>query len=214
MPRIYTISRPADRKPSLEGIGTTHVFCVCIVFMVMVFVAGCAATRETTKSPRSPAEQLLLTQSLQRGLAEASLPLDPQDTVFVETIGLTADQGFAAALVTSWVGQQGMHIKGKSEEARYHMKVHLHAFGTEKEVTFFGLPPSTSVLIPFSLPEITVYGATRQIGYAQFSFDIIDSKNGHLLRSTPAFEGSSQITSYVVMLFFSFKTTDLSPPPL
>ena len=184
---------------------------VCILFLVLV--AGCAATRETTKSPRSPVEQLLLTQSLQRGLAEASLPLDPKDTVFVETIGLTADQAFAAAVVTSWVGQQGVHIRAKSEEARYHMKVQLHAFGTEKENTFIGLPPISSVLIPFSLPEITFYGVTRQLGYAQFSFDIIDSKNGKLLRNTPAFEGNSSITFYTFLIFFSFRDSDLAPPP-
>lgn len=214
MPFVHNTHRPPNRKcncelprrPSLYW----YVSLLCLLFAV---IAGCAAVRETTKSPRSPVEQLLLTQSLQRGLAEASLPLDPKDTVFVETIGLTGDQAFAAALVTSWVGQQGMQIKTKSEEARYHMKVQLHAFGTEKEVTFFGLPPITSVLIPFSLPEITVYGATRQIGYAQFSFDIIDSKNGQLLRSTPAFEGNSHITTYTFMLFFSLRTTDLSPPP-
>ena len=183
------------------------------MLFVIDFVTGCAAIRETTKSPRSPVEQLLLTQSLQRGLAEASLPLNPKDTVFVETTGLTADQAFAAGVVNSWVGQQGMHIRAKSEEAQYHMKVHLHAFGTEKEDTFFGLPPITSVLIPFSLPAITLYGVTKQLGYAQFSFDIIDSKNGRLLRSTPAFEGNSYINAYTFMVFWSWKTSDLSPPP-
>lgn len=160
-----------------------------------------------------PSSNYCSPKALQRGLAEASLPLDPQDTVFVETIGLTPDQAFAAALVTSWVGQQGMHIKAKSTEARYHMKVQLHAFGTEKEETFFGIPPITSVVFPISLPELSLYRANTLFGYAQFSFDVIDSKNGQLLRSTPSFEGKSYITSYTFMLFFNFKTTDLSPPP-
>ena len=210
MPPVHSINRATHRS---HGPSVTRSPLIYAFTLLMVCITGCAATRETTKSPRSPIEQLLLTQSLRRGLAEASLPLNPKNTVFIETIGLTADQAFAQAVVTSWVGQQGLHVRATREEARYHMKVQLHAFGTELEKTFFGLPPITSVLIPFSLPEITLYGIIKQLGYAQFSFDIIDSKNGQLLRSTPTFEGHSSITSYTFLIFFTFRTSDLTPPP-
>src|SRR5215472_4610314 len=75
------------------------------VLLCVVSLSGCSATYEATKTPRTPTEQLLLTQSLQRTLIEAEVPFSAGQTVAVETVGLTADQAFVTAFIEKQTGR-------------------------------------------------------------------------------------------------------------
>jgi len=63
------------------------LFMAVIGLGLSMVLSGCALSYETTKSPRAPSEQLLLTQSLKRSLIDAVLPLRPGQTIAVETVG-------------------------------------------------------------------------------------------------------------------------------
>ena len=80
------------------------------VLLCVVSLSGCSATYEATKTPRTPTEQLLLTQSLQRTLIEAEVPISPGQTVAVETVGLTADQAFVTAFIEKWLAREGLNL--------------------------------------------------------------------------------------------------------
>ncbi|MDQ6735910.1 MAG: hypothetical protein M3Z35_17650 [Nitrospirota bacterium] len=103
-------------------------------------LSGCALSYETTKSPRAPSEQLLLTQSLKRSLVDAVLPLRAGQTIVVETVGLTTDQAFVSSLIEKWLSRGGLLLPKDGKEALV-AKVTLEAFGTLQDQTFFGIPP-------------------------------------------------------------------------
>lgn len=115
--------------------------------------------------------------------------------------------------VEARLGELGLPVRTRREEARYLLRVVVEALGTEQGETFFGMPPVQSVLIPFALPQLTLYEEQRQQAYARFTMDVYDARTGELIRSTPWYEGSAYYNQYTVFFFFSFKGTDLVATP-
>lgn len=175
-------------------------------------LAGCSLNYETTKSARSPLEQLLMTQSLQRGLVEAVPPVRPGQSIAVEAVGLTGDQAFVVSQVEKWLAREGFAVPKDGKE-NLMARVTIEAFGTLQDGTFFGIPPIGGGIIPISLPELALYKATRQRGHARFSVDFIDKKTGRLVRSSAVHEGNSYYNQYVFLFAFNVNKTDLLPPP-
>jgi hypothetical protein len=89
----------------------------------------------------------------------------------------------------------------------------VQALGTVQGETFFGMPPVQSVIIPFALPELTLYKRQAQTGYMRYSLDIYDSSTGRLVRSTPWYAGSSYYNQYTFLFLFKYNSTDLILPP-
>lgn len=111
------------------------------------------------------------------------------------------------------LGELDFPLRIRGEEARYLFRVVVEALGTEQGKFFFGMPPVQSVLIPFALPQITVFAEQRQRAYARFTMDVYDARTGELVRSTAWYEGSAFYNQYTVLFFFSFKWSDLVATP-
>ena len=195
---------------------TTNPWIGCPWFLMMVLssliLSGCASTYETTNTARSPTEQLLLTQSLQRGLIDAVLPIPPGQSVAVETVGLTTDHVFVTALIERWLSREGLNLPKDGKESLI-ARVTLDAFGTLEDLTFFGIPQISGGFFPIAVPELVFYKARRQTGLARFSIDFIDKKTGRLIRSTPLYEGDAFYNQFTLLLAVNFLDTDLLPPP-
>ena len=180
------------------------------VLLCVVSLSGCSATYEATKTPRTPTEQLLLTQSLQRTLIEAEVPISPGQTVAVETVGLTADQAFVTAFIEKWLAREGLNLPKDGKEALM-ARVTLDAFGTLQDSTFVGIPQITTLVL--AIPEIAFYKVQKQLGMTRLSIDFIEKQTGRLIRSTPIYEGDAYYNKYTVFVFVNFSDTDLLPPP-
>jgi hypothetical protein len=204
--------RPGVLCVSDSGATKSRNGCVWFLAALMcgLSLSGCAAIYESTKTPRTPTEQLLLTQSLQRTLVDAVLPIPREQSVAVETVGLTADQALVTAFVEKWLSREGLNLPKDGKESLL-ARVTLDAFGTLQDLTFFGIPQISAALI--TIPEIAFYKAEKQIGMTRLSIDFIDKKTGRLVRSTPLYEGDAYYTKYKVLVFVSFWGTDLLPPP-
>jgi hypothetical protein len=175
-------------------------------------LSGCALPREVTKSPRSAIEQLLLSQALERSLAEATLPVPDGATILVEPTALSADQYFAGRVVSNRLAKTGLRLDEGQGNAQYRVLMVIHAFGTEQDTTFFGIPEIQSVVIPFALPEIPFYKVVRQTALARWSLDVFEYKTGRFVTSSPWYQAGTSHTQYTV-LFFTVNVTDLSPEP-
>ncbi len=183
-------------------------------------LAGCALSREITKTPRSAIEQLLLGQALNRSLLEVSIPVPLHEPLFMEVTGLQSgfvtpswDLIFVKDLVASRMGSLGYRVLKTEGDATYIVRVVVEAFGTNQSSSFFGLPPIQSVIIPFSLPQLTVYQNLSQDGYVRYSLDVIERASGKLFYSTPWYQQSTFHDQYTVLFFITFRRTDLSAPP-
>jgi hypothetical protein len=180
------------------------------VLLCVVSLSGCSPMYEATKTPRTPTEQLLLTQSLQRTLIEAEVPFSPGQTVAVETVGLTADQAFVTAFIEKWLAREGLNLPKDGKESLM-ARVTLDAFGTLQDSTFIGIPQITTLVL--AIPEIAFYKVQKQLGMTRLSIDFIEKQTGRLIRSTPIFEGDAYYNKYTVFVFVNFSDTDLLPPP-
>jgi hypothetical protein len=200
----------------------------------LTLIAGCALPREVSKTPRSATEQLLLTHAVQRALADVTVPLPEGATVAVEVSGLQTDRAhvhmqkegdfgiidapswdlsFVRDAVAARLGERGYHIKKYAGEATYLVRVMVLALGTNQGNTFFGLPPIQSVIIPFSLPQITLYQELDQLAHARLYLDIYEAATGRFVRSTPWTTGNAYYNQYTVLFFFTFRTTDILQAP-
>jgi hypothetical protein len=89
----------------------------------------------------------------------------------------------------------------------------VQSFGTSQSTSFFGMPPVQSVLIPFALPQITLYEAQWQSGYVRFSLHIHDNRSGRLLYMSPWYLGRTYYDQYTMLLFLTIIRTDLVDSP-
>ncbi|MGQ0811705.1 MAG: hypothetical protein ACT4OO_10845, partial [Nitrospiraceae bacterium] len=104
-------------------------------------------------------------------------------------------------------------IHKQEQGAPYLVRVMVQARGTNQGITFFGMPPVQSVIIPFALPALTLYELRNQQGYARISLDIFDAASGRFIRSTPWKIGTTFYNQYTYLFFFFTRTTDLTPAP-
>jgi hypothetical protein len=185
-------------------------------FPVLMLLASCSTMHSATQSQKAAVEQLLISEAVLR-----SLPQDANDIiaipqgarVAIDTSGVSADQIFLQKTLAGWLGQQGYAIQKNEDKADYRVSVIVGSLGTELGNSFFGMPPVTSQLIPFSLPELALYKAQYQTGYAKFHMDIFELPAGTLLQSTPPFLAQTHFNNHTILLFFTINSTDLESPP-
>ncbi len=189
------------------------IFAIGVLFIA---VTGCATMKELPTPDQATAiEQLLITQAVEQSLNgkdALSLPLPKHATVHLETAGLTIEQRFLIGAVRRWLGEQGLRIPPDSQKATYHIQILVQSLGTEQSRSFFGMPPVQSVLIPFALPEISIYKAQYQTGFTRFRLDIYETTTGQFVRSSPWLQSSTFYNEYTLLFFIDFHRTNLIGP--
>jgi len=123
------------------------------------------------------------------------------------------DLAFVRDAVATHLGVLGYRISKREEDASYLVRVVVQSFGTSQSISFFGMPPIQSVLIPFSLPQLTVYQSLAQDGFVRYGVEVIERASGRLFYSTPWHSHRTYHDQYTILFFFSFRVTDLEEAP-
>ncbi|MGY6217523.1 hypothetical protein ACW73L_20395 [Methylolobus aquaticus] len=177
-------------------------------------LSGCTTSGRMTDTPRTATEQLILDQSLAQTVAHARINIPAGRSVAIETYGLSPDtvpdKAFVQAGITRWLGKQGLRIPGDKNE-QYLLRVMIHAFGTNSNEFFFGIPPVTGSLFPISLPEMAFYKSSTQSAFTRFTIDIYERASGKYLASTPTYEGHTYVRGATAFFFITFGSSNLSP---
>lgn len=184
--------------------------------LLLFLMTSCAPVKQLPSPDQATAiEQFLITQAVEYSLNDENarpIPLSPGETVTLGTTGAKDEQRFLIGAVSQWLGQQGLLIQTEAKQATYQIQILVQSLGTEQSQSFFGMPPVQSVLIPFALPEISVYKAQYQTGYARFRLDIFETATGKFIRSTPWFQATTYFNEYTILFFIDFRTTNLIGP--
>lgn len=202
---------------------------------LLAVMSGCALPQEVTKTPRSAIEQLLLTQAVERALEGLTVPLPEGEAVRLEVSGLQTDrahlhvdeqdESFGIIDSPSWdltfirdavggrLGELGYRVRKRDEDAAYLVRVMVQVMGTNQGKTFFGIPPIQSIIIPFALPALTFYQILDQLAHVRLHLEVFQTATGRFVRSTPWVAGTTYYNQYTVLVFFTFRTTDLIGPP-
>jgi hypothetical protein len=123
------------------------------------------------------------------------------------------DLAFVRDAVGTHLGVLGYRISRREDDASYLVRVVVQSFGTNQSISFFGMPPVQSVLIPFSLPQLTIYQNLAQDGYVRYGVEVIERATGRLLYATPWHSYRTYHDQYTILFFFSFRVTDLEGAP-
>lgn len=202
--------------------------------ILTALVTGCSLQQEVSRTPRTAIEQVLLTQAVEQALVNLSVQLPEGVNVEVDVTGLEGDRsrlGMANAdlgtinrpsrdtlyirdAVAAELGRQGYRVSARGAESPYLVRVMAESFGTMQGSTFIGMPPVQSVLIPFSLPELTLYKRQSQSGYVRLHVDVYDNRTGEFLGSTPKLVGRAYFNQYTVLLLATWLRTDVTAYPV
>lgn len=188
-----------------------------LLFLGIIFgslLSACSSTQKITNSVRTATEQLLITEAVSRSLPQQrdiSFPIPRGSTVKLDIAGLTADKDIVKAIVTGWLGLHGYIVQ--DDNASHRISIVVDSLGTELSTNFFGIPPIQASLIPISVPELSLYKAENQAGYARFHFDTFELPSGRFLASSSPFLANTFYNAYTVLLVFTFNKTDLNSPP-
>jgi hypothetical protein len=123
------------------------------------------------------------------------------------------DLAFVKDAVAGHLSVLGYRVTRREEDASYLVRIVVQSFGTSQSISFFGMPPIQSVLIPFSLPQLTVYQNLAQDGYVRYGVQVIERASGRLYYSTPWHSHRTYHDQYTFLFFFSFRVTDLEGAP-
>ena len=205
---------------------------LCAVLFMML-VGGCSLEQELSRTPRTAVEQVLLTQAVTHALTNLTLRLPAGVNVELDATGLESDRSrlrmtnsdlgtlnspnrdilYIRDTVAAELGRRGYLVRARDMETPYLVRVMAESFGTMQGVTFFGMPPVQSVLIPFALPELTLYKQENQSGYARLHLDIYDNRTGEFLGSSATLVGRTFYNQYTLLFFLTWNRTDIDAPP-
>jgi len=177
-------------------------------------LSACSTTQKITSSARTATEQLLITEAVLRSLPkerDMPFPIPRGSAIKLDITGLSADKDIVKGIVTGWLGLHGYVVQ--DENASHRINIVVNSLGTELATTFFGIPPIQASLIPISLPELSLYKAENQTGYAKFHFDIFELPSGRFLASSSPFLADTFYSAYTLLLLITFSKTDLISPP-
>jgi len=203
------------------------------LFILTALVTGCALEQEVSRTPRTAVEQVLLTQAIEQALVNLSIRLPEGVNVDVDATGLegdrsrlgmtNADRGtinrpsrdivYIRDAVAAELGRRGYRVSVQGTESPYLVRVMAESFGTMQGTIFVGMPPVQSVLIPFSLPELTLYKRQSQSGYVRLHMDVYDNRTGEFLGSTPKLIGRAYFNQYTVLVLATWLRTDVTAYP-
>ncbi len=174
---------------------------------------GCALPGHAPRALRSPLEQLLLSQAIERSAAKATLGLPEGTSVVLDSSGLSEDHRFVADVIEGWLGRQGLVIREEGDETQYRLRMIVQSVGNDQDINFFGMLATQSQWIPIALPEIPLYKKTREEGFARLYFDIFEAADGRYVRSTSPVDGEVYRTRYTLLILFKWRKTDMTSPP-
>ena len=123
------------------------------------------------------------------------------------------DLAFVRDAVAGHLGVLGYRIAKREADASYLVRVVVQSFGTSQSISFFGMPPIQSVVIPFSLPQLTVYQNLAQDGFVRYGIEVIERASGRLYYATPWHSHRTYHDQYTILFFFTFRVTDLQDAP-
>lgn len=202
--------------------------------ILSALLVGCALEQEISRTPRTAVEQVLLTQAVEQALVNLKVQLPEGVNVDVDATGLESDRSrlrmtnadlgaidrpsrdifYIRDLVAAELGRRGYRVSARDTESPYLVRVMAESFGTMQGSIFIGMPPVQSVLIPFSLPELTLYKQQNQSGYARLHLDFYDNRTGEFLGSTPKLVGRSFYNQYTMLILATWNRTDVTAPPV
>ena len=185
-----------------------------MAFAVAISAALGACSTEKASSPdRTASEQLLISAAADRAANNLDLKVVKGTKVFIDTEYFEGtDSKYALSAIRASLLRQGAAIVSDRKDAQAVVELRAGALSINETNTLVGIP-SFAIPIPlagrFDTPEIALFKRTERKGVAKFAAHSYGVADGKLMHSTPPKFGYAHKRDWVVLLFISWKTSDL-----
>jgi len=176
-------------------------------------LSGCTTMRESAPQ-RTAREQLLISTAADRAAEKLNLKIPAGTKLFVDAQFMEgADTKYATAAVRDRLLRNGAYLVEKREQAEAVVEVRAGALSIDEQRMLVGIPswdvPVPLAGGPLTLPEIALYGEEERIGVAKLAATGYAAADGKLIDSTGPQFGYAHDSEKTVLLFFSWRSTDV-----
>ncbi len=185
---------------------------------LLAVCAGCTTSRITTTS-RTAIEQALISQSAELVLNQMdSAPLKEKTFHIMPDQFKAVDSEYILLSLRERILREGGVVKDKSEDAEFLIYPRAATVGIDDHEFLFGIP---AIGLPGAMgeaiggmktPELALFKLARQQGRSRLAFHCEKRETGEFVYSTPLHYAQRYYTRYTILIFFGFRTTNLSEP--
>ena len=188
---------------------------ISIISLLLVWLSACSLPAPRPTDPKTPEEQALISQALEKAAGKASLSLPRGTSIYVETSGLTNDHPFAGHVIEGWLGRQGLIICRTEEEATHYVRVIVQSMGPTRSNKILGIPggDATTGLFGIRLPEIALYKRDIKKGFVDFYLDVYEKNTGKHLQTTKAYSNTISYKDYTLLFFITWQEVAIEDFP-
>jgi len=180
--------------------------------LLVILAGGCSSIR-TSDPGRTATEQLLLSTTADRSVAQMDLSVLADRKVFLDTSNLEAyDKGYIIGSVSDALGRQGALLAGSKDDAEVIVAIRSGAFSVDRSESLILGVPAIVVPVPFSgpmeLPEVPFVKKVGQTSFAKFALFAYEKDTGRQLLSTGPISTTSYYNRWTI-LGFAILNTDI-----
>jgi hypothetical protein len=172
------------------------------LLLVAAACAGCVSTKPPPGGRLSASEQLLAAGAVDRALASVEWPDVYKRRVFVDVASPANDPErlYLQNAVAAQLVERGAILAHDAAKADLEMLVVADAVGVEESSAFFGIPSVQAAILPVATPEIALYSATENVGYAKLKAVLTDLKHGGVTARCGPAEGMAMYKRKTVLM--------------
>lgn len=183
------------------------------VVILLGLTIGACSTEKASSPDRTATEQLLISAAADRAANNLDLKIPEGTKIFIDTEYFEGtDSKYALSAIRASLLRRGAAIVADRKDANAIVELRSGALSIDETDWLVGVP-SFAIPIPlagrFDTPEIALFKRTERKGVAKFSAHSYGVKDGRLIDSTAPQFGYANKRDWVVLLFISWKTSDL-----
>lgn len=185
-----------------------------VIWIAAALALAACSTEKQSSPARTATEQLLISTAADRAVEGLDLSIPAGTKVFVNADNFEGtDSKYAIATIRDHLLRQGVALVSKPEQAEAMVELRAGALSIDESQTLFGIQ-SYDLPVPLAssalkLPEIALYKKTERKGVAKIAVTSYRVADGRLIDSSEPQFGYSHKREYRVLLFFSWRASDL-----
>lgn len=185
-----------------------------IAIAAALAVSGCTTARESSPQ-RTATEQLLISTAADRAAERLALRIPQGARVFVDAGNFEGiDSKYAIGAIRDYLLKTGARLVADRGNADTVVEIRSGALSVDEKQLLVGIP-QMNIPIPlagsFSFPEIALFKKRDREGIAKFAATGYGATDGNLVDSSGPQYGYSRQTDWVVLLFLSWTSSDVTP---
>jgi hypothetical protein len=182
---------------------------LCAIGWLLQAVSGCAFSSRV-QTPRTSWEQILATEAIDRSLNQLEWPDMSDKSIFIEIgpPGDVIDDLYLQSRIEVMLTNGGARITRNVDQADYVLTCLVGAIGLDISGRLFGLEGSAGGLIPFTIPELSIYKTTTRRGFAKTEIHVMDVASSEVVHRSGPVEGSAYRRSNTYLFVFETRKSD------